>query len=81
MIARFRKRHPSEFETLFAGVLKLCLEARLVRLSVVALNGATVKANGSLAANRTAKSLESEVAAVVSAAEGTHKTALQVSCK
>ena len=69
MIARFRKRHRSEFETLFAEVLKLCLEAGLVRLDVVALNGAKVKANGSLAANRTAKSLEADVAAVVAAAE------------
>ena len=69
VIARFRKRHRSEFEALFAEVLKLCLEAGLVRLGVVALDGTKVKANASLAAHRTAKSLEAEVAAMVSEAE------------
>lgn len=71
VIARFRKRHRSEFEALFAEVLKLCIEAGLVRLGVVALDGTKVKANASLAANRTAKSLEAEVAAMVSEAEET----------
>lgn len=69
VIARFRKRHRSEFEALFAEVLKLCHRAGLVRLGVVALDGTKVKANASLAANRTARSLEAEVAAMVSEAE------------
>jgi transposase len=71
VIARFRKRHRSEFEALFAEVLKLCHRAGLVRLGVVALDGTKVKANASLAANRTARSLEAEVAAMVSEAEET----------
>jgi transposase len=71
VIARFRKRHRCEFEALFAEVLKLCIEAGLVRLGVVALDGTKVKANASLAANRTARSLEAEVAAMVSEAEET----------
>lgn len=69
VIARFRKRHRSAFEALFAEVLKLCHRAGLVRLGVVALDGTKVKANASLAANRTARSLEAEVAAMVSEAE------------
>lgn len=69
VIARFRKRHRREFEALFAEVLKLCHRAGLVRLGVVALDGTKVKANASLAANRSAKSLEAEVAAMVSEAE------------
>lgn len=71
VIARFRKRHRSAFEALFAEVLKLCHRAGLVRLGVVALDGTKVKANASLAANRTARSLEAEVAVMVSAAEET----------
>ncbi|MFD0386778.1 transposase [Tistrella bauzanensis] len=54
VIARFRKRHRSAFEALFAEVLKLCHSAGLVRLGVVALDGTKVKANVSLSANRTA---------------------------
>ncbi|MFD0386574.1 transposase [Tistrella bauzanensis] len=54
VIARFRKRHRSAFEALFAEVLKLCHRAGLVRLGVVALDGTKVKANASLSANRTA---------------------------
>ena len=71
VIARFRKRHRSAFEALFAEVLKLCHRAGLVRLGVVALDGTKVKANAALAANRTAKSLEAEVAAMVSEADET----------
>ena len=71
VIARFRKRHRRAFEALFVEVLKLCHKAGLVRLGVVALDGTKVKANASLAANRTARSLEAEVAAMVSEAEET----------
>jgi transposase len=69
VIARFRKRHRGDLETLFVEVLKLCHAAGLVRLGVVALDGTKVKANASLAANRTSKSLEAEVAAMLSEAE------------
>jgi len=77
VIARFRKRHRSEFEALFVEVLKLCHAAGLVRLGVVALDGTKVKANAAMAANRTARSLEkeisleAEVASMVSEAETT----------
>jgi len=69
VIARFRKRHRGDLETLFVEILKLCHAAGLVRLGVVALDGTKVKANASLAANRTSKSLEMEVAAMLAEAE------------
>ena len=71
VIARFRKRHRGDLETLFVEILKLCHAAGLVRLGVVALDGTKVKANASLAANRTSKSLEAEVAAMLTEAEAT----------
>ena len=69
VIARFRKRHRGDLETLFVEILKLCHAAGLVRLGVVALDGTKVKANASLAANRTSKSLEMEVAVMLAEAE------------
>lgn len=74
VIARFRKRHRREFEALFVEVLKLCHAAGLVRLGVVALDGTKVKASAALSANRTAASLEAEVAAMVSEAEAADAT-------
>ena len=71
VIARFRKRHVADMETLFVEVLKLCREAGLVKLGVVALDGTKVKANASLEANRTAKTIEEEVAAMIKDAEAT----------
>jgi len=71
VIARFRKRHVADMETLFVEVLKLCREAGLVKLGVVALDGTKVKANASLEANRTAKTIEEEVAAMMKDAEAT----------
>ncbi len=67
VIARFRKRHRGGLETLFVEILKLCHAAGLVRLGVVALDGTKVKANASLTANRTSKSLEAEAEAIDSA--------------
>ncbi|MCP3885908.1 MAG: IS1182 family transposase [Propionibacteriaceae bacterium] len=69
VVARFRKRHRDDLEALFVEVLKLCHRAGLVRLGVVALDGTKVAANASLSANRTASSLEAEVAAMLSEAD------------
>ncbi|MBF0560629.1 MAG: transposase [Alphaproteobacteria bacterium] len=68
VIARFRKRHVGDMETLFVEVLKLCRDAGLVKLGVVALDGTKIKANASLEANRTAKTIEEEVAAMLTEA-------------
>lgn len=68
-IARFRRNNAGEFERLFVEILRLCVEAGLVKVGVVALDGTKVKANASLAANRTHVGLETEVKKILSEAE------------
>jgi transposase len=67
-IARFRQENEKELEGLFVEILKLCREAGLVKLGIVALDGTKVKANASLAANRTYASIEEEVKKILSEA-------------
>lgn len=69
VIARFRRRHAADMEALFVEVLKLCREAGLLRLGVIALDGTKIKANAALDANRTARSLAEEVAVLFAEAE------------
>src|SRR5438270_7421210 len=56
VIARFRQRHVAHMREVFVAVLRLCREAGLVRLGLVALDGTKVRANAALDANRTAAS-------------------------
>ncbi len=56
-ICRFR----ADREEAFVRVLRLCWEAGLVKLGVVALDGAKVAANAALAANRSYEAIEEEV--------------------
>ena len=60
-IARFRKEHEKELEKLFTEVLKLCAEAGLVKVGIVALDGTKMKAHAALSSNRTQKHSEEEV--------------------
>jgi len=60
-IARFRKEHEKELEKLFTEVLKLCAEAGLVKVGIVALDGTKMKAHAALSSNRTQKHIEEEV--------------------
>lgn len=60
-ICRFRAEHEEDLERLFVQVLRVCREAGLVKLGVVALDGSKVAANASLAANRSYEALEEEV--------------------
>ncbi len=46
-IARFRKRHLDALGGLFVQALRLCKEARLVRLGLLALDGTKLRANAS----------------------------------
>ena len=46
-ISDFRKLHLSELQGLFVEVLKLCAQAGLVKVGLVSLDGAKVKANAS----------------------------------
>lgn len=68
-IARFRRRHREELEGLFVKILRLCGEAGLVKVGVVAVDGTKIKANAALAANKTGEGIEVEVKRMLSEAE------------
>jgi transposase len=61
-IARFRARHESALQSLFTEILRLCAEAGLVRLALLAVDGTKVGADASWSANRTLDQLEAELA-------------------
>src|SRR5512144_788060 len=71
VIARFRQRHGERMRSVFFQALELCRQAGLVRLGLVALDGSKVKANASLEANRTASSLDEQIARMMAEAEET----------
>jgi len=52
-ICRFRKENETELADLFTAVLELCVQAGLVKVGVVALDGTKMNGKTSLAANRT----------------------------
>jgi len=60
-ISRFRQDNESHLKSLFLELLRLCAEVGLVKLGKVSLDGTKIKANASLAANRTLNGLEQEV--------------------
>ena len=60
-ICRFRSENEAELQRLFTEALRLCVEAGLVKVGVVALDGTKIKAAAALSANRTHESLEKEV--------------------
>ena len=68
-IARFRQEHQEELAALFTQVLRLCGEAGLVKVGTVAVDGTKVKANASLAANRTYEHLEAEACRMLAEAQ------------
>jgi transposase len=68
-IARFRRDNLELIEDLFVEVLRLCVSAGLVKVGVVALDGTKMKANASLAANRTKEQLVEEVKKMLMEAE------------
>ena len=61
-LSRFRKFHADALVGLFAQILRLCHEAGLVDLSLLALDGTKVTANAARDANRELKDLEADVA-------------------
>jgi transposase len=67
-ISRFRKDNQSHLKALFLEILRLCGEAGLVKLGNVSLDGTKIKANASLAANRTLEHLEQEIEKMLSEA-------------
>ena len=67
-ISRFRKDNQLHLKLLFLEILRLCGEAGLVKLGNVSLDGTKIKANASLAANRTLEHLEQEIEKMLSEA-------------
>lgn len=70
-INRFRKDNGTALEGLFTQVLRLCKEAGLVTVGVVALDGSKIKANAALEANRTYEYIEQEVRKMLDEADAT----------
>ena len=70
-IARFRQRHTEALEGLFSDILRLCKEAGLVKVGVVALDGTKMAADAALDANRTYESIRVEVETMLQEAEST----------
>ena len=72
-ISRFRQAHETGLAGLFVDVLRLCAEAKLVKVGLVALDGTKIKANAALAANRTHAHLAEEVKKMLAEAEAVDK--------
>ena len=68
-ICRFRREHKEALEKLFVEVLRLCHEAGLVKLGVIALDGTKVDASAALAANRSHEAIAEEVRRMLAEAE------------
>ncbi len=68
-IARFRQTHERALAALFTDVLRLCAEAGLVKVGVVALDGTKIKAAAALAANRTAGAIAEAVQTMLAEAQ------------
>lgn len=51
-IARFRAAHDDVFTNVFAQVLRLCAQAGMVQVGVIAIDGTKIAANASKSANR-----------------------------
>jgi transposase len=70
-IARSRQRHGEALAGLFTDILRLCKEAGLVKVGVVALDGTKIAAAAALEANRTYGTIRSEVETMLREAEST----------
>src|SRR3954464_1542085 len=68
-IARFRQRHAEALKGLFTDILRLCREAGLVKVGVVALDGTKMAADAGLDANRTYETIRKEVETMLREAE------------
>ncbi len=60
-IARFRADHEQALVGVFAQVLRLCAEAGLVKVGLVAIDGTKLTANAAGSANRTGGQLQGEI--------------------
>ena len=60
-IARFRRRHVEALKGLFVQTLRLCAEAGLVRVGLVALDGTKIAGAASLDSNRSRSFIDDTV--------------------
>lgn len=67
-IARFVVNHERAIESVFVDVLRLCQEAGLLSVGLIALDGTKMGSDASLGANRSAEWIRSEVARILSEA-------------
>jgi transposase len=68
-IARFRQRHGEALRGLSTDILRLCKEAGLVKVGVVALDGTEMAADAASEANRTYEAIRADVEAMRREAE------------
>lgn len=68
-ISRFRKAKREKIQGLFIEVLRLCREAGLGKLGIIAVDGTKIAANAALDANRTRAGLEKEVKKILDEAD------------
>ena len=55
------QKYENELEGLFIKLLKICTEAKMLKVGTIALDRTKVEANAFLSSNRTEKYLEAEV--------------------
>lgn len=68
-IVRFRKRHAEALKGLFTDILRLCKEAGLVKVGLVAIDGTKMGADAALEANRTYETIWPEAETMLREAE------------
>jgi transposase len=67
-IARFRAEHDGAFTDVFAQVLRLCAQAGLVQVGVIAIDGTKIAANASKSANRSQQWVREQARRIAEAA-------------
>jgi transposase len=68
-VCRFRQQHEQALAGLFVEVLRLCAEAGLLRVGVVALDGTKLRADASREQNRASAEIDAEVRRILAEAE------------
>jgi len=67
-IARFRQRHEQALASVFTESLRLCAQAGMVKVGLVAVDGTKMGCPAALAANRTKSHIDEQVAAMLAEA-------------
>jgi transposase len=68
-IARFRVRHENALSGLFTDALRLCAQAGMVSVGLIAVDGTKLHANASMSANRSYEKISEEILAEAAAAD------------